>query len=455
MNKKILIPAILFIAIALIVLQGLFRNRENMSTEINNTLGYEWLNSKNDLGKIKSAVLYESITEGQPVGKGRSAEDISKLLKETNADLIFRGFWRWYPSPNSPEDISPEISGFYSKQTGVKPSELSFLVEKSGHNYAELEKRISAIKKEKPGIIFVGAIPAQRINRVDKNDITGKIYATEETWAMALDPGKWDIQKDGKLFAKEEFQALFAGWHGWAESGNYDYNNVEAYFPDITNQDFQDLLLSWAYRQIDAGADAVWIDGLPQTSLLYPFVKDANHPFIKDFYKANQKIVDEIHKYGQTKGKYIYVGSWGVPLQFVEGLPYAPLNIDFVTITPTDQEILDKKISDSYIKITHIRNLYGNTPIFSFIDWGVDQSPIVNFSQRLSKNEQKELLGILDESFVKVGVNFIYPLHGGYMGKGKATTRLSFGKYRNYDSLAPEFDTYGTIKELANKKSGK
>lgn len=50
---------------------------------------------------------------------------------------------------------------------------------------------------------------------------------------------------------------------------------------------------------------------------------------------------------------------------------------------------------------------------------------------------------------------FIYPVHGGNMG-GNSKVR-SFGmdnEYgRVYDSLAPEFDTYETIKELANKKA--
>ncbi|MBU4246027.1 MAG: hypothetical protein KKE71_03200, partial [Nanoarchaeota archaeon] len=66
---------------------------------------------------------------------------------------------------------------------------------------------------------------------------------------------------------------------------------------------------------------------------------------------------------------------------------------------------------------------------------------------------QSGLLQTLDDSFAKNGVNFIYPLHGGYMGP--SAKRLAFGKYRNYDSLAPEFNTYETIKELANKKAAK
>lgn len=450
MNKKILIvAAMLLIAIVVLAARQILPKTPE---QIDNTLSSEWANSKNDLRNVKSAIVYESITEGPPIGIERSTEEINSILNDTRADFIFRGFWRWAVTVESPQAIPQEVADVYAERMKIRPEEVPLLAEKSGYNYAELEKRISAIKKENPGIIFVGATGAQRVNRIDRNDKTGKIYSQNETWAMALDPQKWNIERNGKPFTKEEFQAQFAGWHGWAESGSYDRNKVEAYFPDITNPQYQELLLSWIYREIDAGADAIWIDGLPQTPLIYPFVKDVNHPVIKDFYKASQKIIDEIHEYGQTKGKYIYVGSWGIPIKFTEGMPYMPPNIDFVTMTPIEKEIEGKKLSESYEKIANIRKIYDNTPVFAFIDWGIDPSPTTVFSQTLSKEEQREMLQFLDESFAKKGVNFIYPLHGGYLEL--SAKKLVFGKYRNYDSLAPEFDTYDVIKELAKNKAG-
>ncbi|MBU4300603.1 MAG: hypothetical protein ABIF85_03455 [Nanoarchaeota archaeon] len=452
MNKKILIfAAVLFIAIvAVLIIQHV---PPQMPEKINNTLSSDWADPKNDLSKVKVAVLYQNIIDEPPLGPQRSTGDVIRILNETHADMVFRSFWRWLPAFDSPENIPPEIVKEYAERTGIKPEQIPLLVEKSGYNYQELEKRISAIKREMPNVIFVGAIPAQRINRIDKNDITGKVYTTNETWAMALDPQKWSIQKNGKPFTKEEFQAQFAGWHGWAKSENYDYREVEAYFPDITNPDYQGLLLSWAKRQIDAGADAIWIDGLPQTSLFYPFVKDTEHPIIKDLFSASEKIINEIHRYGESKGKRIYVGAWAVPFKYIEGLPQMPSSVDFVTMTPTENEILNKKLDESYEKISRAKRLYDNTPIFAFIDWSMDISPTVDFSQKLNKKEQSGLLQTLDDSFAKNGVNFIYPLHGGYMGP--SAKRLAFGKYRNYDSLAPEFNTYETIKELANKKAAK
>ncbi|MBU4289718.1 MAG: hypothetical protein KKG09_00490 [Verrucomicrobia bacterium] len=50
-------------------------------------------------------------------------------------------------------------------------------------------------------------------------------------------------------------------------------------------------------------------------------------------------------------------------------------------------------------------------------------------------------------------MTFIYPIRGGFMGRGKATTRLSFGKDRIYDDLGPEFEIRGTIESLAKKNA--
>ena len=93
----------------------------------------------------------------------------------------------------------------------------------------------------------------------------------------------------------------------------------------------------------------------------------------------------------------------------------------------------------------------GEIPIFTFIDFGNDGLPLAIFSQKLTKSEQREFLEYADEFFQEKGINFIYPVHGGFMGKSAA--KLSFGEFKIYDSLAPEFQTYETIKELAQSKS--
>jgi len=52
----------------------------------------------------------------------------------------------------------------------------------------------------------------------------------------------------------------------------------------------------------------------------------------------------------------------------------------------------------------------------------------------------------------KKGIIFIYPLHGGDMGRKDLIKKLSYGKFNWYDALASEFQTYEIIKKLAQSK---
>ena len=412
--------------------------------------GAEQEAAREKLSRVKVAVLYENITDG--VGIGRSIEDTVKLLKETQTDLIFRGFWKWEPIVESPDDIPEELfklaenKGLSHKQVGEK-------LRQTGRYYHALEQWVSAIKQEIPGIIFCGAVPAQQLCRVELNPITGKVYTGEETWEMALDPQKWNIESSGKPITKEELQERFSGRQSGKAGNGYDRRKATAYFPDITNPEFQQLLLSWAKKQIDCGADAIWIDMLyTQVKLFLQVTGNRLHPAIEESCAAITKIVDRIHEYGESKGKYIYVGTWGQSTSEF-GIPYPSANLDFVTFSPSKEEILNKALDNGRWegKINSVRQIYNDIPIFAFIDWSNNESPTVTFSQKLSKKEQREVLRTFDQACSKIGANFVYPLHGGYMGK--ASSKLSFGKKRVYDSLAPEFQTYETIKELAQLKA--
>ncbi|MCW3133430.1 MAG: hypothetical protein N2V78_03780, partial [Methanophagales archaeon] len=90
------------------------------------------------------------------------------------------------------------------------------------------------------------------------------------------------------------------------------------------------------------------------------------------------------------------------------------------------------------------------------IDYGGSgRTQLYVFSQELSKEEAREFLGKADEFFSKKGIIFIYPVHGGDMGRKELVKKLSYGKFNWYDSLSPEFQTYETIKELAQSKNEK
>lgn len=378
--------------------------------------------AKNKLSAVEVAVLYERVTDGAVIG--RSVGDVITTLDDMKTDFIFRGFWRWY--------ICPE-----SHETASDPIYIDDAV-KRGYTYEQLSEAISQIKEEMPNVIFCGSIPAQRINSIERNPITDEILGEDQTWEMALDPEKWDID-----MSKEEFQERFGKRVVW--------EGREAYFPDITNPEFQELITSWAKKQIDCGADAIWIDMLfKQAWIFKQMTGDPYHPAVKESFDASSKIVDEIHNYGDSKGKYVYVGSWSTAVKF----PHSPPNLDFVTESPSPQEIANKEFDEEKWMNntkTEVEEKLGDIPIFVFIDWSSrDDSPLATFSQKLSIYEQNEMLKKTEQFFQEVEMIFVYPIHGGTMGT--KSTNLSFGKYTVYDSLAPEFDTYDTLMGLAQTK---
>lgn len=375
------------------------------------------------LSRVTVSSVYERVNDGKIVG--RSVDDVIYLLKETETNFIFRGWWVWEPCANSCSEVPPEVTYPYD-------------CELIGYSYEHLKDAISEIKEEMPDVIFCGAIPAQRINFIEINPITGKVYNQQETNGMALDPAKWGITS----ITKEELQKAYQ-----------ERGGKKSYFPDLTNPNFQALFLSRAEKQIDCGADAIWIDGLyGQARIFEKITQDSEHPAVKESFGAASKMVNEIHNYGNTKhNKHIYVGTWAYFLE----LPYTPPDLDFVTLTPSSREVTQKKMNNKKWDntINAIREKLGDIKIFVFIDWGPGDAPMAIFSQKLSPDEQKEFLRTADAFFQSKGIDFIYPIHGGYMGS--KATRLSGGQFRIYDSLAPEFHTYETIKNLAQNKSTK
>ena len=369
--------------------------------------------------QIKVAILYERITDGlYHPSKIRTYEDLVKILKETSPDLVFRIWWRWTPTPESLPSNTP--------------------IYQAGHTYQQLEETLRKLKRDFPEIkCWFGAIPTQRINFKERDPITGKIYSQKETWQMALDPQKWGIN-----FSKERLQELTQEKGG---TGKYGY------FPDVTNREFQKLYLSWAKRQIDAGVNGLFLDMLfAQPRFLARITKSPNHKSVKESLEAIDYLIKEIRDYGKKKGEYIYLCSF---VTFTDLPDYTP-DLDFVLVSPTIEEVrnltLDEKRWDDIV--SKIKERLPDAKILAMIDWaGTTNTPLGVFSQELSKEEQREFLRKADEFFSKKGIIFVYPVHGGFMGQDAKI--LSFGKLKTYDALAPEFDTYATIKKLAQKHS--
>ena len=396
-NQKILLVAIVISILALGLLWIYFNpSRESLNKRAETM----------KLSDVKVAILY-----GVVIDKMRSIDDINTILKELGADLLFLGYFRW---------------------RGMA------MVERQTNVYGLLKKYIEKIKEENPNLIFVGGLAAQELNRIEYDPYNKRMIPEEEVWQIALNPQKYGFNMTGIEFHKNYWRV--------PEDENY-------IFPDILNPKFQDLILSFAKAQIDAGVDALWLDGLFwQAEVFYKLAGGREHKAIEEALKAAQKIVLKIKDYAESKGRKIWVGS-----DAQIDLPYSMPKLDFVTVSPTVSEIREKRLDeDRWTRmISKIKEKYGEIPVFALIEWSYPAAPFARdiplgvFSQQLNREEQRELIRRLDEFYKEKGIIFIYPVHGGFIGRD--AVKLAFSKYYKYDALAPEFQTYEQIKELVKK----
>jgi hypothetical protein len=382
--------------------------------------------------QVRVAVVYERFGDGAPP---RTIQEQIQVINDTHPDLIFRAWFTWNPFVNTCSN---------------SPYPATCIADNYSFEY--LENSTRAVKEALPNTIVIGAIPAQRITQNMYDPITDQWIYYPDTWNMALDPTKWGIN-----VTKEQFQCDFAKSQGWLEPGfdctYYRSANVSAYFPDLTNPQYQDLFLNITKRSIDIGADGIWIDMFwHQAESLYILTGNKSHPSVVNTLQSNGKLINEIHSYGDSKGRYIYVGSWAeLDNNKLYLLQYAG-NMDFVTYSIQPDEVLNMTLNETKWNqvIKAIKNSQPNATLYAFMDWGWYNatSPMEAFSQNLSKENQSEFLRIADRFFVNKSVVFVYPLHGGDLSDGIPAIP-AYGKYTKYDALAPEFQTYDTIKELA------
>jgi len=400
-NKRILLAAIVISVLTLGLLWIYFNpSREDLKKRAREKVGAM------ELSEVKVAILY-----GVVIDKMRSINDINVILKELEADLLFLGYFRWRGMAT------------VERQTDV---------------YGMLKKCIQQIKEENPDLIFVGGLAVQELNRIEYDPYHKRMIPEEEVWQMALNPKKY-----GFNMTRIEFHKSY-----WRVPGDENY-----IFPDIIDPKFQDLILSFAKAQIDAGVDALWLDGLFwQAEVFYRLVGRREHKAIEEALKAAEKIVLKIKEYAESKGRKIWIGS-----NAQIDLPYPTPKLDFVTVSPTVAEIREKRLDEDRWRrmISKIKEKHGEIPIFALIEWSYPAAPLARdiplgvFSQHLSREEQRELIRSLDKFFKEKGIIFIYPVHGGFIGRD--ATKLAFSSYYKYDALAPEFQTYEQIKELIKK----
>jgi len=440
MNEKI--PIIIGFLIIMVVL----------SIELKSSLFSERCktneSSSKNISQIKVAIQYRYVTDGRVIN--RSLDDVIKILKETKADFIFQGWMTQKPCPNRCSDLP------WQKRKKCRLS---------GYNYEHLRKAILKIKKELPDILFCGGTQAEYLypEETGESCLILEPGDRDKAWEMTLNPEKWEVN-----VSKRDFQCYWA--KRWGDIGKNEQcpsekelkQRMRKFFPDLTNPEFQKTFLERIYKQIDAGVDAIWIDMLyVQARLMEKLTKNSDHPAVKDSYEAAREIVNKIHEYGEKKGKYIYVITWVAVKgkNSIISVPKEYVNVDAAMVSPSSNEIKDKftgrignfneELWDELVE--KIKKEYG-IPIFARIDYGgLGRTPLYVFSQELSKKEQREFLRKADEFFSKKGIIFIYPVHGGDMGRRSLVKRLSYSRFNWYDSLAPEFETYEIIRELIQK----
>ena len=449
---------------------------------------------KPDLSHVRIAAWYQYLTGGRVIG--RSDEEAIEVLKNLDVDLV-RGWWRWKPLPFSPRDEAFE--SFFGKKR------LNQLVLR-GQTWQDYERVVKLFKKEMPDAIFLASFGVQFIPHArDRDPITGELITRDKAWEMAFDP-----RKHGFKMSKAEYQCIEAKKRYWMRkdidcgevSEDFVKNHLSVYWGDPTNKDWQRLAFHIAQKLIDGGADAIWIDMYlkPSASAIAlhcieeqgsidncDFSKALEDRRVKEIVDAQREFIDRIHEYGKKKGKYIFVGSWGVlgkiktPQQSVLIKDLVP-NYDFVVTTISRDEILSRKMDAQRWEniVDEHRKIFGDIPIFVWFDSGYYHSPMHIFSQYLNKTEQAEFLEKADKFFVNLSkrenltIVFVYPVSGQMMGPwregeekilsfqcccntcrdrclipGDRPDECGFG---SYDSLAPEFETYETMKKLAKKK---
>lgn len=379
------------------------------------------------------SVVYERVSDRMQNDIGRNISNMTDMLVSLKADIIFRGWWH-------ETMIMDNCTQF------LNPAQQD-LCNINGGSYTYLLNSTTEIKNKLPESIFIGAVPAHQIYSTTYNPGTHQLIQYPDTWNMALDPAKLGISG----ISKENFQCEYAKNRSWLNStfdcAQYDPSNVKAYFPDITNESFQEFLLALAKKQIDAGADGIWIDGIfIQAYNMAAITGDLNHSTVNVSYSASSKLIDEIHNYRQG----VYIGAWYIGTK----IPYPAPNIDFVTMSPSETEVLNQTFDESVwdISLSQARKNKNDTPIIAFIDWAdTAETPLGAFSQNLSRENQSQFLMTANAFFEGRDVIFSPPVHGGYLGID--ARKVSYGKYPYYDALAPESGTYDTILQLSREKA--
>lgn len=398
-----------------------------------------------DLGQVKVVAEYTSINSWT-TSINRSVAEVIGELEELNTDFIFLGFRYQYAVPESPE----EPPGFFTLD------ELDLAMQ-NGYTFSQLKDAISELHRKMPAVIFTAGLGIEFFYARDRDPITGVAIDNEKAWSLALDPAEY-----GLPLSKEAFQCEYGKRKGTfpdaSDCSKFDPTKVDVFWPDLNKAAVHDLFLNKARKLIECGADSIWIDMLfTQCEHLLKLTSDINHPAIQQSFESGRRLVDDIRALTNPNGRPTFVGSWIIVLledQKVSAPPYPAPNYDYTVLTPSGQEVSDLKFNEGlWLEALSVTRGYlgQNIPIIARIDVGFKDSPAHVFSQHLSRDRQLDFLKTMDKFLADNRVLFSFPVSGLFMGPwdlGEKKT-FAFDSHPVYDSLAPEFQSFDTLKELA------
>ena len=379
------------------------------------------------------AILYVNLNDRIP--ENRTLIDAVKIVADLNPDFIWMGF-EYGAVLSLPESEETAYKQYLKAGYPPKVAErLAAEAKKRGYHYKSLRDQITKLKKVLPHVDFNGAIHPQYVYYHMWNDITLKPYSNDEIESMVLDLSKWGLPYD-----KRRTQEMFRKFIGYG------------FYSDLTNEEFQRLILSRVKRFADCGVDSIWYDMLfAQALLIYRYVtKDAKHKAVTESFEAAVELIYKTKKYVDK------VGTWSGFLFLKHINPNLPSpEIDFITENPQPNEVRNLRFNKNFwIALKRLRDKFiPSATVMVTPDWGPGCGHMMNvFSQELTPQQQCQFMRIWKDFCDKMGFVPVFPVHGGNLGeKGKCLKKMSYGKYNKYDALAPEFNTYDCIKSLMVK----
>lgn len=367
----------------------------------------------------------------------RSVEEVVQILKELNADFVMQGVFRYHPCVDTCSRWSQW--NFLSKKEKC---------EREQYAYDLMANAVDAVQAETNAIIC-GGTPMEFFwaEQWDSELEFNKWLSRDDVWEHALDPSSF-----GLSVSKEDFQAWF--WERFTgEVVSDPKKEMDFYLCDPTQSDVQNMLADMLDAQYNCGVEAFWWDMLllPVASLLFYGVP-VEHSAIEEVYRACRQIAKDTRK----KVRHIAWSYWQLEDSYGLFSRYGAPPLDICVVMVSADEVKNVAMNEerwNYIQET-IRNMYGDTTIFARIDYGGGRSPLYVFAEELSVAEANSFLEGAENFLHERGVRLILPVHGGnpcdpaQIAQNECP-KLAYSKYNWYDSLAPEFDTYNTIKSIA------